>query len=44
MRRMLTKIAAGDGNDLGDTNTLADPSVVKTLVKERVRVIVAGPS
>jgi acetyl-CoA synthetase len=36
MRRILTKIAAGDINNLGDTTTLADPSVVTTLVKERV--------
>jgi acetyl-CoA synthetase len=33
MRRILTKIAAGDINDLGDTSTLADPSVVESLVK-----------
>jgi acetyl-CoA synthetase len=35
MRRILRKIAAGDVNDLGDTTTLADPSVVEVLVKER---------
>jgi acetyl-CoA synthetase len=35
MRRILTKIAAGDVNQLGDTSTLADPSVVDVLVKER---------
>jgi acetyl-CoA synthetase len=35
MRRILTKIAAGDVNQLGDTTTLADPSVVEVLVKER---------
>jgi len=33
MRRMLTKIASGNITDLGDTSTLADPSVVETLVK-----------
>jgi len=33
MRRILKKIAAGDVKDLGDTTTLADPSVVETLVK-----------
>ena len=33
MRRILTKIAAGDVENLGDTSTLADPSVVDTLVK-----------
>ena len=35
MRRILTKIAAGNIDDLGDTSTLADPSVVRTLVEER---------
>ena len=35
MRRILTKIAAGSIDDLGDTSTLADPSVVQTLVAER---------
>ncbi len=33
MRRILTKIAAGDVQDLGDTSTLADPTVVDTLVE-----------
>ena len=32
MRRILTKIAAGDVKNLGDTSTLADPSVVDVLV------------
>jgi len=36
MRRILKRIAAGQLNDMGDTSTLADPSVVDTLVKERV--------
>ncbi len=36
MRRILTKIAAGDVSNLGDTTTLADPSVVDILVKERL--------
>ena len=36
MRRILKKIAAGDVKDLGDTTTLADPSVVDKLVAERV--------
>jgi len=35
MRRVLTKIAAGDVRNLGDTSTLADPSVVDTLVEGR---------
>jgi acetyl-CoA synthetase len=36
MRRILKQIAAGDVSDLGDTTTLADPSVVDRLVQERV--------
>jgi acetyl-CoA synthetase len=36
MRRILRKIAKGDVEDLGDTSTLADPSVVDNLVKERL--------
>ena len=36
MRRILTRISAGDVANLGDTSTLADPSVVDTLVKERL--------
>lgn len=35
MRRVLKKIAEGDIENLGDTSTLADPSVVQTLVKGR---------
>jgi len=37
MRRILTKIAGGidDSEQLGDTTTLADQSLVNTLVKER---------
>ena len=33
MRRILSKIAAGNTENLGDTSTLADPSVVTTLLK-----------
>ncbi|MCX6005857.1 MAG: acetate--CoA ligase [Chloroflexi bacterium] len=36
MRRILTKIAANDVSNLGDTTTLADPSVVTDLVTNRV--------
>lgn len=36
MRRILRKIAADEVNDLGDTSTLADPSVVDDLVRNRV--------
>jgi acetyl-CoA synthetase len=35
MRRILRKIAQGQVDELGDTSTLADPSVVDSLVKER---------
>ena len=35
MRRILRKIAANDPNNLGDTTTLADPSVVESLVQNR---------
>ncbi|MFX1559264.1 MAG: acetate--CoA ligase, partial [Promethearchaeota archaeon] len=37
MRRILKKIAAGQVDDLGDTTTLADPTVVETLVKGRIK-------
>ncbi|MGJ3647556.1 acetate--CoA ligase [Sphingomonas sp. GlSt437] len=36
MRRILRKIAEGDVSSLGDTSTLADPSVVNDLVANRV--------
>ncbi len=32
MRRILRKMASGDDADFGDTSTLADPSVIETLV------------
>jgi acetyl-CoA synthetase len=35
MRRILRKIAAGESEDLGDTTTLADPSVIQVLVERR---------
>ena len=35
MRRILRKIAEGDVGNLGDTSTLADPTVVDTLVENR---------
>ena len=37
MRRILRKIAANDISDLGDTSTLADPSVVEDLLRQRAR-------
>ncbi|MGA4645208.1 acetate--CoA ligase [Limisphaera sp. 4302-co] len=36
MRRILRKIAEGQPDQIGDTTTLADPSVVEILVKGRV--------
>jgi acetyl-CoA synthetase len=33
MRRILVKIASGDITNLGDTSTLADPTVVQALVE-----------
>lgn len=35
MRRVLRKIASGQEEELGDTSTLADPSVVDTLIQYR---------
>ena len=36
MRRILKKVAANQLNELGDTSTLADPSVVDDIVKNRL--------
>ena len=36
MRRILRKIAENDYDALGDTSTLADPSVVEDLIENRV--------
>ncbi len=36
MRRILRKIAANEHDQLGDTSTLADPSVVDKLIQERL--------
>ena len=36
MRRILRKIAADDYGNLGDTSTLADPTVVDGLIKNRM--------
>jgi acetyl-CoA synthetase len=36
MRRILRKVAADDYGDLGDTSTLADPSVVDDLIDNRM--------
>ena len=36
MRRILRSIASGDVSDLGDTSTLADPTVIESLIAGRV--------
>jgi acetyl-CoA synthetase len=36
MRRILRKIAANEHDALGDTTTLADPTVVSDLVSNRM--------
>jgi acetyl-CoA synthetase len=36
MRRILRKIAENELDQLGDTSTLADPTIVDTLIKERM--------
>ena len=38
MRRILRKIASNDIDDLGDTTTLADPTVIEDLLTHRVSV------
>ena len=38
MRRILRKIAANEHGELGDTTTLADPSVVESLVENRKNI------
>ena len=35
MRRILRKIAENDLSNLGDTTTLADPSVVESLISNK---------
>ena len=37
MRRILRKIADNDFGSLGDTSTLADPSVVDDLIANRTK-------
>ena len=36
MRRILRKVAEGDFENLGDTSTLADPSVVEHLITNKL--------
>ena len=42
MRRILRQIAANDDSDLGDTSTLADPTVVAGLISNRRAIASAG--
>ena len=37
MRRMLRKIAEGNVDDMGDTTTLQDPTVINTLIQDRMQ-------
>ena len=37
MRRILRKIASGHTENLGDTSTLADPTVVESLLEDQIR-------
>jgi acetyl-CoA synthetase len=39
MRRILQKIAAGRADELGDTSTISDPDVIKTLINERMGLL-----
>ena len=38
MRRILRKIAANEHSELGDTSTLADPTVVEELIQKRKNI------
>lgn len=34
MRRVMRKIVAGEADQLGDTSTMEDPTVIETIVAE----------
>ena len=38
MRRILKKIAAGRTDELGDTSTIADESVIEKLIRDRIEI------
>ena len=44
MRRILRKIATGEHEQLGDVSTLADPSVIDSLLESMAGVRTAGPT
>ena len=39
MRRILRKIATNDYDQLGDTSTLADPSIIDNLIEDRKKIL-----
>lgn len=42
MRRILRKIAEGEADKLGDTSTLADPSIVEVSLGTKLRIHWSG--
>lgn len=44
MRRLLRKIVAGETDSLGDTSTLADPSIVQTLIEKVEKIDLVNAS
>lgn len=42
MRRILRKIAEGEADKLGDTSTLADPSIVEVSLARKLRMSWSG--
>lgn len=38
MRRILRKIAEGEADKLGDTSTLADPSIVEVMLRQHTYI------
>ena len=37
MRRILRKVASNDTDDLGDISTLAEPEIVKVIIKHSIK-------
>lgn len=42
MRRILRKIASGEFDNIGDTTTLADPTIVDSIIEGREKIIVSN--